>query len=242
MFLPATPSSSSQGQALPPTPNATEMVQGLEALGPVQVMVMRMELGVPSATNETVYAPFETVRIVVPPGAWVPRIGRGLAPLTLTVFVLPPSAGAPGETCGAAVDLGPRDQMLALPISVSLPCATPARGRPFRLDAERGVWEASTPLALEKEGAVWGSTLKLGVHSALMAPSPEPPAWTPAVTLGGSGDSQMGTALGASFGGLAVATLVVGTIVAARRRHAKGEKQTRVTASIDTDLCFTTAV
>ncbi len=191
-----------------------------------------MELGLPSATNETVYTPFDAVRIVIPAGAWATRAGRELAPLTLTVFVLPPGTGAPGEACGAAIDLRPRDQTLALPISISLPCDTPARARPFRFDTATAAWEADTPLDVRQEGAVWGSTQKLGVHSALVAQSTQ-------VTHGSSGDERVGTALGASFGGMAVAALVIGAVVSARRRQAKGEKQSRVAASVDTDLCFT---
>jgi hypothetical protein len=199
-------------------------------------MVSEMELGLPSATNETVYTPFDAVRIVIPAGAWVTRAGRELAPLTLTVFVLPPGTGAPGEACGAAIDLRPRDQALALPISISLPCDTPARARPFRLDAAMAVWEADTPLDVRQEGAVWGSTQKLGVHSALV---PQSTHWQ--VTHGSSGDERVGIALGASFGGMGVAALVIGAVVSARRRQTRGEKQTRVAASIDTDLCFTSA-
>ena len=190
-----------------------------------------MVLGVPSATNETVYAPFESVRIVIPAGAWVVRGGRGLAPLTLTVFVLPPGHRA----CGVAVDLGPRDQALASPISIALPC-TPLRGRAHRLNATDGRWEADTPLG-STEDSVWGGTRLLGVHAALADEEPR------GVTLGSSGSPSVGIAVGASFGALAVASLAVGGIVSARRGRAKGKTaRSQVAASAETDLCFSTEV
>jgi hypothetical protein len=207
------------------------VVAGLEILGTVRVLVPEMVLGVPSATNETVYAPFESVRIVIPAGAWVVRGGRGLAPLTLTVFVLPPGHRA----CGVAVDLGPRDQALASPISIALPC-TPLRGRAHRLNATDGRWEADTPLG-STEDSVWGGTRLLGVHAALTDEEPR------VVTLGSSGSPSVGIAVGASFGALAVASLAVGGIVSARRGRAKGKTaRSQVAASAETDLCFSTEV
>jgi hypothetical protein len=209
-------------------------------LGPVQILVAEMELGVPSSSNETVYTPFESVRIVIPAGAWVTRGGRGLTPLTLRIFLLPEGTGAPLEACGVAVDLGPRDQTLALPISISLPCTKPAQAGPFRLNTTSRRWEPAPPLDLQEEGAVWGNTTKLGVHSALAWPVKANEGYQ--VTLGGSGDHQVGTAVGASFGAMAVVVMMIGAVISVRRGRAKGEKSTRVAASVDTDLCFTTEV
>ena len=225
-------------EKIPTVSNQTvETLGGLEILGPVQVLVPEMELGVPSATNETVYTPFESVHIVIPAGAWVARADRGLAPLTLTIFVLPPGTGSPRTPCGAAFDLGPRDQRLALPISISLPCNTPARAEVFRLNTTSGGWEPGTPMAAQQEGAVGGGTQSLGVHSALAMPWGEPQ-----VTIGSSGSTQVGIAVGASFGALGLTACVLGAVFTARRKHARGENPARVSPSVGTELCFAAEV
>jgi hypothetical protein len=225
-------------EKIPTTSNQTmETVVGLEILGPVQVLVSEMELGVPSTTNETVYTPFESVHIVIPAGAWVARADRGLAPLTLTIFVLPPGTGSPRTACGAALDLGPRDQRLALPISIALPCTTPTQAGVFRLNTTSGRWDADTPMPVQQEGTVWGGTQSLGVHSALAMPGEEAP-----VTLGSSGSPRVGIALGASFGALGLVACMLGTVFSVRRKHAKGENPARVSPSVGTELCFAAEV
>jgi hypothetical protein len=132
-----------------------EIVSGLEILGPVQVLLKKMELGVPSSTNETVYNPFESVSIIFPAGAWDSR--RGLTPLTLTIFLLP------NKTCGPVIDLGPREKTLLLPIKVSLLCQKNAQA--FRLNTTNGNWVKNQD---QKDASF--STMMLGVYGVMEIP------------------------------------------------------------------------
>ena len=98
---------------------------GSEWMGPVKVLYADVPLGVPSATEETVYNPIPNsgISIVIPPNVWVETRRRGtLRPLSLTVFFLPDGLVTPGSTCGAALDMAPHDQKLNGSILVSLPC------------------------------------------------------------------------------------------------------------------------
>ena len=220
----------------------SQVVAGLELLGPVQVLVSEMVLGVPSATAETVYAPLEAVQIIIPPGAWVTRAGRAQPKaLTLTMFLLPPGTGHPLAACGAAIDLGPRDQALALPVSISVPCAT-QQGAVHRLNTTTGAWTSldgavwgSTQAHVQSNNskAVWGSTQALGVYGAMSQRAADPPR-----TVESSGNPQAGIAVGASFGALAIVAFACGGVCSVRQRHAKGEDPD----AVSTDLCFHTAV
>jgi hypothetical protein len=134
-----------------------EVVKGLETLGPVQVLLAEMELGVPSSTSETVFNPIESVSIIFPAGAWSKR--RGFAPLTLRIFLLP------NKTCGPVIDLGPREKTLLSPIKVSLHC--PKNAQAFRLNTTNGNWVKN-----QDQTDVWFSTTMLGVYGVMEIPEP----------------------------------------------------------------------
>ena len=191
-----------------------ELVQGLESLGPVTVLFNDLILGVPSATAETTYTPFAGVSIIIPAGAWITDSGNGRrsatapAPLSITVFLLPAGLKAPGEACGPALDIGPHDQRLALPVQVSLPCSRGANATsespalPFRLNETSDLWaQELRPLeTAASDGAVWASTMELGTHAALVV-SPAGPQKE------GAGGTSVGTAVGATIGAVAFLSL-----------------------------------
>jgi hypothetical protein len=145
-------------------------VAGLELLGPVKVLYDTVPLGVPSFDDETVYHPFEGVRIVVPPGAWVKGRRAAPRPLTITVFELPDGLATPGAPCGPALDLGPHDQRLAKPILVSFPCSSGAADglvrRVYSLDATSRAWalDGSPANTSDDSQAVWAEAQVLGTH------------------------------------------------------------------------------
>ena len=172
-----------------------EVVQGLESMGLLRVLYNNVILGVPSSTVETVYSPFESVRIVIPPGAWVSSQSRRreLRPMSITVFLLPEEVVTPGSACGPALFIGPLDQELASPILVSLPCGTNLSHAdsghtptPFVFNSVTAEW---TPDSFLEGGSrdisgssVWARTREMGLHVALLLPKSDPISWVPTNT------------------------------------------------------------
>jgi len=166
-----------------PATTYTSTLEGLESLGPVQVLLQEVVLGVPSSTNDTAFAlppPYDSLRVLVPAGAWPVgrRDGQGRA-LTATVFALPAGSGTPGVSCGPGVDLGPHELTLALSIMVSVRCeALPAdmHGKTagiFALDlGGRGWVRRGRPSGGEKDGGgvLWAETQTLTAHMAFLVP------------------------------------------------------------------------
>jgi hypothetical protein len=110
-----------------------QIIPGFESVGPVQVLMPKLYLGLPSPDSETVYRlpqPYEKIQILVPAGAWMSptssrRATEQIPELTATVLSLPNSTAFPGVPCGPIVLLGPHDMLLQYPILVSVPCIEP---------------------------------------------------------------------------------------------------------------------
>jgi hypothetical protein len=214
----------------------TAVLPGLESIGPVRVLFDSVPLGIPSATTDTAFHPFQGVRIIVPAGAWISADGRrGAAPreLTISVFELPPGlAGAPGAPCGPALDLGPRDQRLARPILFSVPCsnggAAGTSRRVYALDPASGAWtadaapNASVSAAAQSTGGdtvgvgeVWAETGSLGSHVGM-----DVLAAIPVERAGGGMGVVAGWTAGA--GGMAVAGVAAVCVARRLRRSQRG--------------------
>jgi hypothetical protein len=215
------------------TPAGT-LLTGLEALGPVEVLLPTLSLGVPSASSASAYslpAPFDMVRIVVPAGAWPAdrarrEGGAGAGPqLTVVVFSLPGDMGGlPGRRCGPAVGLGPYGLRLAAPLSVSVPCAGTAPDQTvpaaYGLNPSFGNWtRAAAPLALPADsgagtgtgGVVWAETATVGPIAAF---------WIPAPPGGGLSDQSVLIAAVVASAVCLAGAAIVATAVGRRRGRA----------------------
>jgi hypothetical protein len=128
LILPSTTTITTSGW----TATAT-MVSGLEAFGPVMVLMPTVSLGFPSAKIVSTYSlpnPFSMMQIVVPAGAWPISAASGSArsELTATVLALPHNlSGLPGESCGPVISIGPYGLDLSAPIFVAVPCLSQRR-------------------------------------------------------------------------------------------------------------------
>ena len=200
-----------------------EVIQGLEALGAVEVIQPEVALGTPSAVADTVYTlAAVSVRIVVPAGAW-PDSAPGL---TAKVFVLP----GPGRVTG--IDLGPRGQALKLPILITLPCDDPQNAAPYMFNTTSGAWTRQRAAdGTRRELALWASIETLGTYAAFEEEEA-------GVLLGSSGATQIGTAVGIAFGALTAIGIVAGGVMSARR-GAPPKSEAAPTSPIGgTELCW----
>jgi hypothetical protein len=175
--------------------NVTVVIAGLEALGPVAILLPKRSLGVPPKNATTIFSlpvPFNNFKIVVPAGVWVAdnfrRYDKAAPELTVTVFV-PQTVllNVPGPNCGPMLDLGPRGLRLpsATPIMVSLPCgiAGPAGAHPavHEFEAGSGVWRREPTVAARPEGS--GGDDAVLAEVAILAPQGVFWVFLPALTL-----------------------------------------------------------
>ena len=195
------------------------VIAGLETLGAVRVLFNAVPLGVPSFTADTAFHPFQGVRILVPAGAWVSN-RRASAPreLTVSVFELPDGLATPGAVCGPALDLGPREQRLAKPIQVSVPCAATGPARVYAMNTLTGAWAADgtvSALVAAEPGAAWAETQSLGVHAAML----EQPVPVPTPVEAGGATGLEGRDIAGLTVGVAGFTLLAGGVVFCVRQH-----------------------
>ena len=184
------------------------VVQGMESLGPVKVYINAVPLGVPAVTEETEYH-FANLRFIIPAFAWSSRRRGSASALTLTVFELPEGAnGLPGASCGPGLSLGPIDQVLAVPILVTLPCTGEVVGTvpspyAFRSTAVGGEWNLEPSPSNESAvaDAVWAQVQNMGIQSAFLRTIAVP-----------SNPVSQGNNVPAASTPAVIATLTVGTI------------------------------
>ena len=214
---------------------SSEVLAGLESLGPVLILMQPLQLGVPSRDRNTTYTlppPYNTIIIQIPAGAWPEDGGRRSAlELTAAVFALPRSLDLPGLPCGAGLNLGPAGLTLALPIAVSVPCNTSSALRGSLLSSvdaavfsyhsntgsrvqwERLIWPAGTAAEGVLDGVLWGATTMLTAHAGFVA-----------VRSGGGIDMRGVYGVVAAVGGLAFVAMLA--FVARRARNRPGRDGT----------------
>jgi hypothetical protein len=155
--------------------NANVTIEPVEGVGLVKVLFKDLVLGVPASNAETVYNPVEGIHIIIPPGAWLPDARRTTASaLTLTVFELPNTLG---QACGPAIDLAPRAQRLAKPITLSTPCSPkkePVIIKMHSLNTTTLLW-TEDERSFYNDTVLWAETMSMGVHAALPIASSSPP-------------------------------------------------------------------
>uniref|UniRef100_A0A7S0QX51 Uncharacterized protein n=1 Tax=Cryptomonas curvata TaxID=233186 RepID=A0A7S0QX51_9CRYP len=200
-----------------------QLIPGFESVGPVQVLMQTLKLGLPSPDSETVYhlpQPYEKIQILVPAGAWMSptssrRTPEQIPELTATVLSLPNSTEFPGVPCGPVVLLGPHNMLLQNPIFVSVPCVEPrpslgagweavvhlyTQNTKVRASAGGGAWQREMrPQTLAySNGTAWGEAHILGPNAAF---------W-----ISGENSGTIGLVTGFVVGGALVAAVaVVGT-------------------------------
>ena len=151
------------------------VLQGMESIGPVKVFFDSVPLGVPEYTKQTEYQ-FANLKFVIPAFAWSSR-RRAASALTLTVFELPLSTpNMPGKACGPALSLGPIDQVLSVPILVTLPCSNSEHAGfnsapyAFRPDVggSGGIWAAEHSPTNQSTvpDALWAQVERMGILAA----------------------------------------------------------------------------
>ena len=149
-----------------------KVVAGIEALGPLRVLVDQEPLGVPSLTSDTTFHPYADIQIMVPAGAYA-AAGRRRALEAMTLTLLDISimmlSSSNLRICGPGVLLGPPTApLLTKPLSVilfsPLPCSD---GGIYVFSA--GAWRPSSTGAI-----MMFQTQQLGQLLVLASPQPQP--------------------------------------------------------------------
>jgi hypothetical protein len=170
-----------------------EVTTAFIRLNTLTVLWGPVSLGVLSNSSSTyrLPAPYDSVQILVPAGAWQGDSNRRSDTRQLAAAVLSLAAGAPvpGAGCGPAVWLGPQGaHPLLLPLTVALPCANlssallvdgtmVARPLGFEFNLEQSKW---IPLRIAQgspayaNGTLWASAPSLGLLAAFWVLSRDP--------------------------------------------------------------------
>ena len=175
---------------------STATLEGLKTLGPVQILLPLLQLGVPPPDKNSTYVlppPYDSVRIRIPAGAW-PNVAAAYATsrrendesaligeqLTATVFALQASDSVlPGEACGAGLDLGPQGLVLSLPIAISVPCNLSKREANASAFVGvyaygQGGWHLLQPAKEDGDedgdGILWATTQTLTANAGFLVP------------------------------------------------------------------------
>ena len=159
-----------------------KILSGLEMMGPVEVLMDSVSLGIPPSDSMSRYRPFDDFEIIIPAGAWTTSRRQIQEPLVVTIFKPPSNFSFPGRACGLAIDLAPHRQVLAKQISVSLPCNASYfesdidhNIQAFRLDPETSLWVTDVVSwnGSSSNQTMWAKTQNLGTHLALMVSIPQ---------------------------------------------------------------------
>jgi hypothetical protein len=157
-----------------------EIIAGLESFGRVKKLFGPVTLDTPSCSQDTTYAMFSnTVKISFESGAW-PCERRSSDHSALKVYIfLPPNPNLlPGDSCGPAVYIKSKKNVLLKPIHILLPCdismyngTKKAVSMSHNIKTENWILDSSPAHTTIVNGTVWVTTQNLSVHLAVFLPA-----------------------------------------------------------------------